>query len=249
MGKFGINEDDHSRNALIFVYFMFSTLTSVGFGDYYPLSNLEKIFMVVFMLFGVNFFSQLRYHFCQIILSFQTENASEDESEMLAIFIDCLKKFNENHPINNEFIVKLQQFFEFKWNNDKNIQFFKDNGQEIFNNLSEGIKAKFFAFYLHKEFISTHIDFFRLQRNKCKYNWSDEIYSNFMMQLLTFLEPVFFDKMNVIEDVFEEANQIFFMVKGTMVVGYELDSNKYYCIKIHDKGIIGIQGVIFSQKS
>lgn len=35
------------------VYFSFTTLTSVGFGDLYPTSDTERLFMGFGMLFGV----------------------------------------------------------------------------------------------------------------------------------------------------------------------------------------------------
>ena len=38
---------------LITVYFTFTSLSTVGFGDYYPVNNQERIFGSFFMLFGV----------------------------------------------------------------------------------------------------------------------------------------------------------------------------------------------------
>ena len=39
------------------MYFAFTTLSTVGFGDYYPVSNTERLVGAFGMLFGVALFS------------------------------------------------------------------------------------------------------------------------------------------------------------------------------------------------
>jgi hypothetical protein len=46
-----------TRTVLINTYFAFTTLTSVGFGDYYPVSKIERGCYVLVFLFGVALFS------------------------------------------------------------------------------------------------------------------------------------------------------------------------------------------------
>jgi hypothetical protein len=38
-------------------YFMMTTLAKIGYGDFYPISNREKVLMVVLMFSGLIFFS------------------------------------------------------------------------------------------------------------------------------------------------------------------------------------------------
>lgn len=38
-------------------YFIITTLSTCGFGDYYPLNNFEKIMGIILMIIGVAFFS------------------------------------------------------------------------------------------------------------------------------------------------------------------------------------------------
>jgi len=46
-----------TRTVLINTYFAFTTLTSVGFGDFYPVSKIERGCYVLVFLFGVALFS------------------------------------------------------------------------------------------------------------------------------------------------------------------------------------------------
>ncbi|OMJ93103.1 hypothetical protein SteCoe_4049 [Stentor coeruleus] len=42
---------------IVSVYFVFTTLTTVGYGDNFPISNIEKIFTIILMCFGIAFYS------------------------------------------------------------------------------------------------------------------------------------------------------------------------------------------------
>jgi len=44
---------------VILMYFSFTSLTTVGFGDYNPRSNVERLFISFGLLFGVAIFSYI----------------------------------------------------------------------------------------------------------------------------------------------------------------------------------------------
>ena len=48
-----INDNPTSRNLLISLYFAFTSLSTVGFGDYYPVSSFEHLSGSVLLLAGV----------------------------------------------------------------------------------------------------------------------------------------------------------------------------------------------------
>ena len=41
------------------MYFSFTTLSTIGFGDYYPVSNTERVAIELLLLFGVALFSYI----------------------------------------------------------------------------------------------------------------------------------------------------------------------------------------------
>ena len=48
-------------------YFAFTTLATVGFGDYSPRSDYERIFGAFFLLFGVATFTVIQSNFTEMI--------------------------------------------------------------------------------------------------------------------------------------------------------------------------------------
>jgi hypothetical protein len=49
------------------VYFAFTSLSTVGFGDFNPRSNVERLFTSVVLLLGVSVFSYIMGNFIEII--------------------------------------------------------------------------------------------------------------------------------------------------------------------------------------
>ena len=65
-----INDNPTSRNLLISLYFAFTSLSTVGFGDYAPRGNIERAFGAFMLLFGVAIFSYIMGNFIEILTQF-----------------------------------------------------------------------------------------------------------------------------------------------------------------------------------
>jgi hypothetical protein len=74
-------------------YFSFTTLTTVGFGDFHPRSDVERLFITFQMLIGVAIFSYFLGDFISIIGSLVVPPSETDEDE-LAMFFGLIKYFN-----------------------------------------------------------------------------------------------------------------------------------------------------------
>ena len=94
---------------------------------------------------------------------------------------------------------------DFKWNNDRLLAI--DDADEIdkLTQLPESVQDKLLTNYLFAEFLNTFTDFFKISKGKTMlgasmirsfYTWTDEIYRDFMINLLLKLEP-FIEKKNV----------------------------------------------------
>ena len=57
--KNGINQMETSEAVLVMVYWALTTLSTIGLGDYYPLSNFERGMMCFGFLMGVAIFSYI----------------------------------------------------------------------------------------------------------------------------------------------------------------------------------------------
>ena len=75
------------------MYFAFTTLTTVGFGDLCPKSDTERLYMAFGMLCGVSVFSYYMGELIQMINCAQEDDSDADD---LAKFFGLLRNFNYN---------------------------------------------------------------------------------------------------------------------------------------------------------
>lgn len=74
-------------------------MSTVGFGDYSPRSNEERVIGSMLLLLGVAIFSYILGVFLDLVSSFQQIiNPKRDDSK-LAQFFSTLQKYNHNKPI------------------------------------------------------------------------------------------------------------------------------------------------------
>ena len=71
-------------------YFAFTTLTTVGFGDYHAITNEERIVSSFVLLFGVAVFSFIMGNFIEILMSFKHVTAENEESDDLTKWFGLL---------------------------------------------------------------------------------------------------------------------------------------------------------------
>ena len=58
------------RKTLIMMYFVFTSLSTVGFGDYHPRGNTERLICCFYLVFGVATFSYIMGNFIEILNNF-----------------------------------------------------------------------------------------------------------------------------------------------------------------------------------
>ena len=58
-GHFNLDDFSSNQNAVKVTYFSFTTLSTVGFGDFNPRSNSERLFCAIILLVGVAIFSYI----------------------------------------------------------------------------------------------------------------------------------------------------------------------------------------------
>ena len=63
------------------------------------------------------------------------------------------------------------------------------------------------------------------------------------------LEPVYIKKRHIILDEFDESMEAIFVMQGQVVIGYEINKSKKYCLKLSRAVIIGDYGMTFNQRS
>lgn len=84
------------------MYFAFTTLSTIGFGDYYPETNFERLICVAIMLIGVLTFSYIMSIFIEIINIFLELDKEYEESEQLFTFFSVFRFFNNGKKLQPE---------------------------------------------------------------------------------------------------------------------------------------------------
>jgi hypothetical protein len=74
------------RVTIIAMYYSFTSLSTVGFGDYNPRSNAERLLTAFILLGGVSVFSYIMGIFVDILNSFKEMNAEFDLGDELTNF-------------------------------------------------------------------------------------------------------------------------------------------------------------------
>jgi hypothetical protein len=90
LSEYGLYETATSRNLLISLYFAFTSLSTVGFGDYAPRGNIERFFGAFMLLFGVAIFSYIMGNFIDILGQQKDYCASLDDGDNLTKFFGII---------------------------------------------------------------------------------------------------------------------------------------------------------------
>ena len=98
LAEYGLTTIPTKDSLIISLYFAFTSLSTVGFGDYTPRGNIERFFGAFMLLFGVAIFSYIMGNFIDILSQAQSYSASLDDGDTLTKFFGIIQKFNLEKP-------------------------------------------------------------------------------------------------------------------------------------------------------
>lgn len=169
-----------------------TTLTTIGFGDICPKSNLERIIIAIYVLCGVSIFSKISGDFLEMLTSYHTLNDVYQDFDRLQQFFGILKKFNYTEPVEKEFQDAMVDYFEYRWEKYKYFVFIEYSdlvGQlpiERIDLLLRGI--------VYRPFLDNYSHVLTCEKNirysHARYTWSDKVFRHYMRSLLSILEPI-----------------------------------------------------------
>ena len=64
------------------MYYALTTLSTVGYGDFFPTSIAEKIVGAIIQVFGSTFFAVLMNNFIDVVMSMKSSNFSDNENAL-----------------------------------------------------------------------------------------------------------------------------------------------------------------------
>ena len=120
---YNLQDKEIPHTIITLTYFAFTSLSTVGFGDYCPRSNVERMVGAFMLLCGVAIFSYIMGMFINILQQHNKFAADFEEGLELLRFFGVIKKFNSNLEIDGSVKKRIEAHFEYKWKNDKNLAF------------------------------------------------------------------------------------------------------------------------------
>lgn len=91
INQYGSMGNTPKHNMIVGVYFAFTSLSTVGFGDYNPKSNIERFICAFILLFGVAIFSYVMGNFIEILDQFKEFHKDLEDGDNLAKFMGTLQ--------------------------------------------------------------------------------------------------------------------------------------------------------------
>lgn len=145
---------------IIAFYFAFTSLSTVGFGDFNPRGDLERLICAFVLLIGVAVFSYVMGNFIEILDQFKNFHKELDDGDNLSRFFGTITSFNNMKPIDVEFKNSVENYFDYRWCRDKLMAFENDDEMNLFDQLPDEIKLNIYSDFLFVDFLEIYKSFF-----------------------------------------------------------------------------------------
>ena len=146
---FKLDLESDTRKLIVSWYYALTTLSTVGYGDYYPISNLERWLAWVIMLLGVAFFSYIMGNFIEIVTNYNKKMGIIDRGTELHNWMTMLTRFTNNKPLPKNLFNKIDAHFNYFWANDRLASTSPDD--PYMNTLPRSIKRTIMTNYLFQD--------------------------------------------------------------------------------------------------
>ena len=176
------------------VYFTFTTVLTVGLGDFAFYSNYERMLGSFLMLGGVAYFMIIRDNFMNIYQNYNQIYAPIDQREELDLFFNLLKKMN-NGVHNMGLKNQLESYFEYRWENNMNWGLTLDEDLKILDQLPSETQQSLISDFLFCRFYKQFKRFYTFPiENGHKHSFytfeTSPEYVEFMISIFRHLYPL-----------------------------------------------------------
>lgn len=241
---YSINDKPAYEQVVICMYFIFTTLTTVGYGDYLAQNNYEMGLCIVIMLLGSAWLALIMSKVTSFVMAFEKIGKTKDKLNELTVFIRCLENIHGPMPsvLKRKILTHFTYFWKkdrlgslmnTKWNSSK--QTLTETSDPILENLPYALKKSIFN-YLFQDYFLAFFKFFGLG-------------DDFRYEICVFMQPRFYNDEFIIF-IEEKASELLLLKSGKVIVGlYDEEYGFLSCFTMFPGVIIGESGVFLNESS
>ena len=205
------------------MYYSLTTLSTVGYGDFSPVSIMEKIFGSIIQIFGVTFFSILMNKFQDIVVSGKGGGDGLNEQKLQQWFYLIRRIKNQPNAgvkdIDSSLKREIESHFRYYWENDRREVLLEK--KEYFDAIPHWIQNYIMTKFLFNDLIKrpSFRNFFDIGK---------EFDSNFVYQVAFGFMPRRFEANADDRFILNEegdVTEIYFIVRGEWAIGYNSHAN------------------------
>lgn len=236
--NFQLEAEDSGKKFIKTWYFIFSTLVTVGYGDFYATNKYEMGFAVILVLAGPTWFAFMMGISINIINSLQDLSGKSQNKSDLQLWLSSIELNSE--PLPSTIKGKVLLHFTNLWKNDRLGPIFNGSSSEYFN-ISQTQDA-----YFSQLPESIKVDLL-------KYIFSDKIYKfqvffksfcPVQYEICRFLQPRIFSPQEKIQKINKPVQEIIFKDDGIVEASIVRKNEVLSQVQISKKCIIGEYFVI-----
>lgn len=120
---FTMEKDSEGLMLLKCFYYAFTSLTTVGLGDFRPVSSVEQGFCGLMLFSGVLVFSYIMGEYINLLEQYKDSQLEYDEGDHLKLFFGVLAHFNNNVVIEYDFQKAMEDYFSHRWVSSRTLAF------------------------------------------------------------------------------------------------------------------------------
>jgi hypothetical protein len=108
LSRKGYQDEDPNDQYIIAFYFALTTVTTVGYGDFYATSIAEMIWAMFCMIIGVIVFSYVSGSLASLLTNSDARYSELDEK------LEKLERINAEHPLDTHLFEEIKLYIQFK---------------------------------------------------------------------------------------------------------------------------------------
>ena len=208
--NFNLEKDTTVKRFVKIWYFIFTTLVTVGYGDFYATNKFEMGFTILLVLAGTSWFAFMMGTGIRILQEYDAETGNSVLSTSLSCWFAVIKESHSSLPA--QLKEKISEHFVNLWKNDRLGSIFNKSDECNFN---PNRTSDPFFYHLPK----------RIQEDLLEYLFSDLIYcyriffNSFCEAkyiICRFLQPRLYKRGEIILAANCEVHEILFLTQGTV---------------------------------